>query len=368
MTPKQTTKHGKPCWTIDARTAGHGRLFGASKDEVLNKLRQKMTGVDHIEMTDQDRQAKRELGDRGTMLEAVRYFLSHKPTGKRVKLAYAVDECCTIKAKRNRRAAYVSHMRHILGQFLTYAGEVNCCDINARHIEGFLDSKVWAASTRAGMRNRLSAFFGYCMKQGYCSHNPVDAIELESVEKTRPHIFTVEQAHRLLDTAHVLFPTMLPYVAIGLFCGVRPDELKRLPASAVKIDQGIIDVPPHVTKTHDRRIVEISENARAWLRAGVFDATRETLFFSRRHHRALCELAHVEWLPDVMRHTFASYHVAQHQSADKTALELGHHGSTKMLFRHYKATVTKEEAATFWQLEPCTLLRIVPAVKTGTED
>ena len=47
-----------------------------------------------------------------------------------------------------------------------------------------------------------------------------------------------------------------------------------------------------------------------------------------------------------MRHSFASYHLALHESADKTALEMGHR-DTRMLFRHYREIVTKGEAVEY---------------------
>jgi len=59
----------------------------------------------------------------------------------------------------------------------------------------------------------------------------------------------------------------------------------------------------------------------------------------------------LEWKPDIMRHSYASYHLALHQSADKTALEMGHR-DTNMLFRHYRELVTKEEAQAYWRIEP----------------
>lgn len=50
-----------------------------------------------------------------------------------------------------------------------------------------------------------------------------------------------------------------------------------------------------------------------------------------------------EWPHDAMRHSYASYHLAMHGSADKTSTELGHR-STEMLFRHYREPVTKHDA------------------------
>ena len=237
MTPRPTTKNGAPCWTIDARHEGRGRLYAATRDAVVQKYREKILGIDQIEFTDQDRLAKQELGDRGTLLEAVRHFLAHKPNGGSKNLGGAIADCCAIKEKRNRRPAYLTHLRHVLATFKTFAGDIPCSDVSKATVEKFLDSGQWAPTTRVGLRNRLSAFFAYAVKQGWTNLNPVADIELESIEKTRPHIFTIEQAHRLLDACHALCPTLLPYFTLGMFCGIRPKELQRLPRAAVKLDQ-----------------------------------------------------------------------------------------------------------------------------------
>ncbi len=63
------------------------------------------------------------------------------------------------------------------------------------------------------------------------------------------------------------------------------------------------------------------------------------------------KMADVTWGHDIMRHTFASYHLAYHGSPDRTAHELGHR-DTNMLFRHYRQLVTKEEAEKFWDIRP----------------
>ena len=44
-----------------------------------------------------------------------------------------------------------------------------------------------------------------------------------------------------------------------------------------------------------------------------------------------------------------AYHLAEHQSAEKTALEMGHR-DTKMLFEHYRELVTKEAAKRYWKI------------------
>ena len=56
---------------------------------------------------------------------------------------------------------------------------------------------------------------------------------------------------------------------------------------------------------------------------------------------------------DVLRHCYASYHLARHENQDKTALQMGHR-NTDVLFNHYRNLVTKTEARDFWGILPPT--------------
>ena len=58
-----------------------------------------------------------------------------------------------------------------------------------------------------------------------------------------------------------------------------------------------------------------------------------------------------KWPRNGLRHSFGSYHLAFHQDAARTALEMGHE-STKMLFAHYRARVAKEAASQYWNILP----------------
>jgi hypothetical protein len=52
-----------------------------------------------------------------------------------------------------------------------------------------------------------------------------------------------------------------------------------------------------------------------------------------------------------LRHSFASYHLAYHRDAARTALELGHK-STTLLFTNYRELVTKSDAIRYWAIKP----------------
>ena len=138
---------------------------------------------------------------------------------------------------------------------------------------------------------------------------------------------------------------MIPYLAIGLFAGVRPLEIQRLQQQDIT-DQ-YIEITAAKAKTRKRRLVSLSNNLKLWLRLG---GDLPPINKPKRLSRIL-QKAGLEWKPDIMRHSYASYHLAFHQSADKTALEMGHR-DTQMLFRHYRELVTKKDAIEYWNIQP----------------
>lgn len=86
----------------------------------------------------------------------------------------------------------------------------------------------------------------------------------------------------------------------------------------------------------------------AWLQATDGHPLPLTNLVRRR--RTLVRGLGLPWPKDVTRHSFVSYHLARFQNAAQTALEAGHREA--VLFRHYRAVCTPEDAARFWDITP----------------
>ena len=54
------------------------------------------------------------------------------------------------------------------------------------------------------------------------------------------------------------------------------------------------------------------------------------------------------WVPDVCRHTFASYHAAYFRNLSELQLEMGHRDTSPLRSRYMMPTL-KKEAAAFWK-------------------
>ena len=124
------------------------------------------------------------------------------------------------------------------------------------------------------------------------------------------------------------------------------------------------------SKTARRRLVEISENALEFLRPLLrkqgpvrvpnhrkkWEAVRRKAGYgipgSETAEEKKFGLALKEWPADALRHSFASYHIAHHKDAGRTALALGHGQNPTLLFNTYRAMVTNDEARRWWAIKP----------------
>ena len=157
-------------------------------------------------------------------------------------------------------------------------------------------------------------------------------------------------------------------VQAGLVDGVRTAEIARARWEDIDLDGALLRVPrpKGFTSGHKPRLIELEPCAVAWMRrwrdwlvaAGgrasgpvVLNPRRFALWKARR-----LAPAGDSWgnnaAHNVMRHTYATMHVAAFRDAAATALNLGHAGGTELLERHYRGVVPKSVADAYWRILP----------------
>ena len=185
----------------------------------------------------------------------------------------------------------------------------------------------------------------------------------KKTDKAKEHsrdigILTVAQAARLLESAT---PDVLPYLAIGLFAGLRSSEIERLHWSEIDFERGLIKVDAKKGRnTAFRPLVTIQPNLREWLisfRKHGGNVTPEN-GFRQSFEQARAAARIVDWPYNALRHSFASYHLAHFNDAALTALQLGHRDS-RVTFAHYRELVKPKEAERFWSIRPAQTKNIV---------
>ena len=222
---------------------------------------------------------------------------------------------------------------------------IRCDQISSSMIENWFLGNKWQRSTIDGVIAKIGPFFTWCVRESYCENNPCKAVKRPRSDDSPPTIFTPSEAQKLLLTAFETDPGMIPYLAIGLFAGVRPLEIQRLQQQDIT-DQ-YIEITAAKAKTRKRRLVSLSSNLKAWLRLG---GDLPPINKPKRLSRIL-QKAGLEWKPDIMRHSYASYHFALYRDVGMTTKNLGHPNPT-LLRKDYNNAVTRSESERFWSIAP----------------
>ncbi len=273
---------------------------------------------------------------------------------QRRTLRQAVEETIAAKQMENLRDRYIVELGNYLWKFTTGRSEMFVDRVTVADIEKWFDERGEALSTRRSNLGRLGSLFDVCWRRGYIKENPCLRVTPPKLDEEPPVILTPDEAKALLKVCHKSMRRMVPYVALGMFGGIRPEELEKLTWGDVDMDRGTVKIDAAASKVRRRRTVTLHPTALAWLKtcqAGRPDSPitpqSSTL---RRDRRALADKAGVVWQQDILRHSAGSYLLALHQDAGKVAFSLGN--SARILEKHYKDIVTADGCMAFWALVP----------------
>jgi integrase len=285
-----------------------------------------------------------------TITDATEHFLAYlAATARSCTVAALVAEFNAAKKKDGAAERYLGDLRNRLDTFAAEYGALKVAEIMPSQIDDWLRGLKVAGQTRNNFRRVLHVFFEFGKVRGYATSNPVTGTAKAKVVRGVPEIFTPEQMRTVLEKAPAEF---VPYLAIGAFAGLRSAEIERLDWSEIDLARRLIQVTAKNAKTAQRRFVTICDALAAWLAPHVRKsgpvATTESV---RDGREETCKAAEIEWPSNVLRHSFASYHLAQFKNAGQTAAELGHAGAA-MLYQHYRELVKPDAAARWWQILP----------------
>jgi len=199
-----------------------------------------------------------------TITEAVTYYVEHVLAYRNAPPVSEIVKCIVAEAESaGRRETTVKDLRLRLERFSRTFGKRQLAGISLAELKQWLDDPTQTARTRINYATKVSQLYGYAIRHQWADVNLVERITRPTPEAGEPGIFTVEQAARLLEHADEV--GLLPYVAIGLFAGIRSAELLRLDWSAVKLSERAVIVGAGIAKKRSRRVVEISDTLAAWL-------------------------------------------------------------------------------------------------------
>ncbi len=283
-----------------------------------------------------------------------------------VSFREAAEESLLRRTQAGRRPTTLRDLRHFIRRLLRVPGlaEKPLRSIGTAECRRALHTAFGnsAHSFRKG-RTILHSIFAYGIRQQWCSFNPASSVELLPVEEREIKPLPLADCRRLMEVARTpRFHDCLGALALMLFAGVRPGEVARLRWGNLHLLEGVLVIAAHQSKTGGARRVELCPSLLRLLKRLRADDR------SLRGSKPICPprwlnrwqllrqaagLASPErrWVPDVLRHTFASYHALTHQNLPALQLQLGHRDARLLLTRYLNLSSLKRgDALSFWNL------------------
>src|SRR5262249_54860590 len=190
-----------------------------------------------------------------TIMDAAQHYVAHlKASEKSCTAQKLVRELLAAKKADGVGERHLSDLDYRLRHFAEEFDGKLVAEITSAEIDHWLRSLNVGAQTRNHYRANVLQAFNFAVRSGYAPTNPVEGATKAKVVGGRPGILTVEEAARLLEAAT---PEILPFIAVGLFAGLRRAEIERLDWSEIDFESGLIEVTAAKAKTAMRRFVTI---------------------------------------------------------------------------------------------------------------
>ena len=266
-----------------------------------------------------------------------------------VTVGNAIEQFLDSRKTKKLRGTTLARYACQLGNFRAGREDQRLALVTREEIEAFLNGNGWKTVTIVSTLKAIKTFFTWAIGRGLVHQDRSKAIESPIVDAAPPTILSVTQARKLIESCATLVPDFLPVVAIGLFAGARTAEIRKLSWDDVDLKRQLIEIRGVASKTRQRRLVDISDNLKVWLKMSGNLPPAQNLEKWKRITLAAGWKPR-EWPRNAMRHSCASYMLAANQNADKTALQLGH--TPQMLFQHYRELVTPDQAREYWEIRP----------------
>ncbi|EIQ01645.1 site-specific recombinase XerC [Opitutaceae bacterium TAV1] len=215
-------------------------------------------------------------------------------------------------------------------------------------------ARAWIYEGRLGTRTQrdrfdlLNQFCGWLAKsqQKHAAANPIAELDRPVHKIDAPGVLSFAQTRHLLQCAlsDPEGPDMLPFFALCVLSGVRPDEVPRLTWEDIYLE------PEHM-------LIEVNKakGGRSRRNAGICDPLWKILtwakakelepgFFSRRKFDRIRREAGLFdlWEKDILRHTYASHHYVLNKDIKTLIQYMGN--SERVLFQNYIRPVPLADA------------------------
>ena len=207
-------------------------------------------------------------------------------------------------------------------------------------------------------RRAFSTFFGWAIRHHYCPEDPCKRLDKLPKDMSQIAVLSLDEVKRLLHVATSYREgATVASIAIGLFAGLRPSEIKDLKPEDFG-DHGI-RVSGGKLRRKLKRTVPVSPVLALWLERYPFTGLPLGWQFKMKKVKDATNAS--KWAQDIVRHTSITFQTERDKNEGLTAYNCG--TSIQMMNLHYRNTIGDgKTVAEFWDLTPAKLLKTQPPI------
>ena len=254
------------------------------------------------------------------------------------EMSFADGFAMYLKSKQHLRPDSIRDIRCIGNRLLRTNPELarrNFSEFSVSECEEWLNCAFATPSQYNKGRAMLHAFFEFAIRREWCDKNPIKRIERKKVVEKEIQPLKLSEIRRLIKTAQRESPKYAIVVALLVYAGIRPREVRRLTWRDIDTEEKIITVRSQCSKTGGVRQVESPPVLNRLLITHQLESTSYIcpLDWACRWRKIREDSGFSGcWEQDILRHTYASFYAKRFRDLPRLQLNMGH--SNQMLLRH----------------------------------
>src|ERR1035437_1043329 len=206
---------------------------------------------------------KRLLGDPPPTVAAEYYVRKHPSKIEHKPVPVVVTELLAAKLADGCSPRYLQALRYNLGKFAKrFQGGINA--VAGGEVDAWLRASGLSPRTRNNIRTSMHMLFKFAEGRRYLpkDHDELDSVSVVNDREGDIEVFTPAEFTEVLCCAS---ESMMPFLTLGAFAGVRHAEIQRLEWKDIRFDDGSIEIRASKATTGRRRLVPLLPHLQEWL-------------------------------------------------------------------------------------------------------
>ena len=299
-------------------------------------------------------------GRAASITDAVDFYLGFHPVaGVAKKLSELIEDFAEGRKAMGSHPDYIADIRRQLGRLSAANPGRSVAGLRTAEMDRWLGSQNWHPVTKNNVRKIFITFGNWAKANRYLPANrptEFDALMLYREPPTKVAIYTPAELGTMFEAIAARRSELLPWLACAAYTGARVSEIDRLCWEHLNFERNFVEIASSKVRTKARRLVPLSEALKQRLLSLKRDVGLINVYVDPQAalKRVAAEVG-LELKANGFRHSYISYRLAQINDTARVALEAGN--SPEVIFRHYRALVSPEDAALWFSVKLPTLAK-----------